>query len=95
MSGRFALSQHLLARRFKLAAEDLGSALDVLVSILKSEAEIRYTTPSSSKSTPPHIHSALRFTSWQRVEVWLCRTLNCESCVRCDKAPDYIDRRKQ
>ncbi len=35
-SGRFALAKYRLARRFKLAAEDLGGALDALVSILKS-----------------------------------------------------------
>jgi len=31
---------------------------------------------------------------WQRVKGWLCRTLNCEHCMRCDKAPGGIDRRK-
>jgi hypothetical protein len=30
---------------------------------------------------------------WQRVEAWLCRTLNCEHCMRCDKAPGGIERR--
>ncbi|MBD8099400.1 hypothetical protein IFR08_16945 [Pseudomonas fluorescens] len=34
-------------------------------------------------------------TYWQRVEVWLCRTLNSEQCMRCPKAPEGIDRRKQ
>ncbi len=32
-------------------------------------------------------------TYWQRVKVWLCRTLNCEHCMRCDKAPGGIERR--
>ncbi|WP_130931611.1 hypothetical protein [Pseudomonas sp. Sample_24] len=31
---------------------------------------------------------------WQRVKAWLCRTLNCERCMRCDKTPGGIDRRK-
>lgn len=33
---------------------------------------------------------------WQRVKVWLCRTLNCEHCMGCDSryGPDKIDRRK-
>jgi hypothetical protein len=31
---------------------------------------------------------------WQRVKARLCRTLNCEHCMRCDKAPGGIDRRK-
>lgn len=30
---------------------------------------------------------------WQWVKVWLCRTLNCEHCLRCDKAPGGIDQR--
>jgi len=33
-------------------------------------------------------------TWWQRVKAWLCRTLNCEHCLHCDKAPGGIDRRK-
>lgn len=32
-------------------------------------------------------------TYWQRVKVWLCRTLNCEHCLNCDKAPGGIERR--
>ncbi len=32
-------------------------------------------------------------TYWQRVKVWLCRTLNCEHCLRCGKAPGGIERR--
>ncbi|SDT97791.1 hypothetical protein [Pseudomonas yamanorum] len=34
-------------------------------------------------------------TYWQRVKVWLCRTLNCEHCMSCPKAPEGIERRKQ
>ena len=34
-------------------------------------------------------------TYWQRVKVWLCRTLNCEHCLHCDKAPGGIDRRSK
>ncbi len=34
-------------------------------------------------------------TYWLRVKVWLCRTLNCEHCLHCDKAPDGVERRKQ
>ena len=34
-------------------------------------------------------------TCWQRVKAWLCRTLNCEHCMSCPKAPDGIERRKQ
>ena len=30
---------------------------------------------------------------WPRVKAWLCRTLNCERCLSCDKAPGGIDRR--
>lgn len=32
---------------------------------------------------------------WQRVKGWLCRTLNCEHCMRCDKAPGGIERRSK
>ena len=32
-------------------------------------------------------------TYWQRVKVWLCRTLNCEYCLHCVKAPGGIERR--
>ena len=32
-------------------------------------------------------------TYWQRLKVWLCRTLNCEHCLHCDKAPGGIERR--
>ncbi|MGY2171842.1 hypothetical protein [Pseudomonas gingeri] len=34
-------------------------------------------------------------TYWQRVKVWLCRALNCEHCLHCDKAPGGIDRRSK
>lgn len=34
-------------------------------------------------------------TWWQRVKAWLCRTLNCEHCLACDKhGPGKNDRRK-
>ncbi|WP_308907623.1 hypothetical protein [Pseudomonas canadensis] len=32
-------------------------------------------------------------TYWQRVKVWLCRTLSCEHCLHCDNAPGGIERR--
>ena len=32
-------------------------------------------------------------TYWQPVKAWLCRTLNCEHCLHCDKAPGCVDRR--
>ncbi|WP_323150717.1 hypothetical protein [Pseudomonas glycinae] len=32
---------------------------------------------------------------WQRVKTWLCRTLNCEQCLRSDKAPGGIERRSK
>lgn len=32
-------------------------------------------------------------TYWQRVKVWLCGALNCEHCLRCDKAPGGVERR--
>ena len=32
-------------------------------------------------------------TYWQRVKVWLCRTLNCEHFLHCDKAPGGVERR--
>ncbi|SFI13747.1 MULTISPECIES: hypothetical protein [unclassified Pseudomonas] len=32
-------------------------------------------------------------TYWQRVTVWLCRTLNCEHCLNCDNPPGGIERR--
>lgn len=31
-------------------------------------------------------------TWWLTMKAWLCRTLNCEQCMDCDKAP--TDRRK-
>jgi hypothetical protein len=34
-------------------------------------------------------------TYWPPVKAWLCRTLNCEQCMSCPKAPEGIDRRKQ
>lgn len=33
-------------------------------------------------------------TWWQPVKAWLCRTLNCEHCMGCPKAPEGVDRRK-
>ncbi|MGY2285181.1 hypothetical protein [Pseudomonas gingeri] len=33
-------------------------------------------------------------TYWQRVKAWLCRTLNCEHCLHCDKAQGGVERRK-
>ncbi|QOQ76471.1 hypothetical protein IMF22_05285 [Pseudomonas poae] len=33
-------------------------------------------------------------TYWKRVKAWLCRTLSCEHCMGCPKAPEGIDRRK-
>ncbi|MDI2590013.1 hypothetical protein POF45_01020 [Pseudomonas sp. 681] len=34
-------------------------------------------------------------TFWKLVKVWLCRTLNCEHCLACDKhGPGESDRRK-
>lgn len=33
---------------------------------------------------------------WQRVKAWLCRTLNCEHCLKdCRYGPGGIERRKQ
>jgi len=32
---------------------------------------------------------------WQRVKAWLCLTLKCEHCMRCDKAPGGIERRRR
>ena len=32
-------------------------------------------------------------TWWQPVKAWLCRTLNCEHCLHCDKAPGGVERR--
>lgn len=35
-------------------------------------------------------------TWWQRVKAWLCRTLNCEHCLKdCRYGPGGIDRRNQ
>jgi hypothetical protein len=34
-------------------------------------------------------------TYWLRVKHWLCRTLSCEHCMGCPKAPNGIDRRKK
>ena len=33
-------------------------------------------------------------TWWQPVKAWLCRTLNCEHCMGCPKAPEGVERRK-
>jgi hypothetical protein len=33
---------------------------------------------------------------WKPVKAWLCRTLNCEHCLSCDKpGPGENDRRKE
>jgi len=35
-------------------------------------------------------------TLWKPVKAWLCRTLNCEHCLSCDKpGPGENDRRKE
>lgn len=34
-------------------------------------------------------------TYWQPVKAWLCRTLNCEHCLRSDKAPGGFERRRR
>src|SRR3989344_4004974 len=51
---------------------------------------------------PLHVSPALAgarhifmVTYWQRVKVRLCRTLNCEHCLHCDKAPGGIERRSK
>jgi len=31
---------------------------------------------------------------WQRVKAWLCRTLNCEHCLDCNKGRSTDDQRK-
>lgn len=31
---------------------------------------------------------------WQRVKAWLCRTLNCEHCLDCNKSRATDDQRK-
>ncbi len=40
-SGRLALPKHLLARRFKLAAENLGGAFNLLDAILEPNAQVQ------------------------------------------------------
>jgi hypothetical protein len=32
---------------------------------------------------------------WQRVKALLCRTLNCDHCLRCDRRPEGGERGKQ
>lgn len=32
-------------------------------------------------------------TYWKPFKAWLCRTLNCEHCLHCGKAPGGIERR--
>ncbi|WP_339491151.1 hypothetical protein [Pseudomonas rhizophila] len=39
------------------------------------------------------IHHLFMVTYWQRVKAWICRHLNCEHCMRCDKAPGGVERR--
>ena len=34
-------------------------------------------------------------TYWQTVKACLCRTLNCEQCMSCPKAPESIEQPKQ
>ena len=34
-------------------------------------------------------------TYWQTVKAWLRRTLNCEQCMSCPKAPESIEQPKQ
>ena len=34
-------------------------------------------------------------TYWQAVKAWLCKTLNCEQCMGCPKAPESIEQPKQ
>lgn len=34
-------------------------------------------------------------TYWQQVKAWLCRTLHCEHCMGCPKAPGGIERRSK
>ncbi|WP_278939958.1 hypothetical protein [Pseudomonas helleri] len=33
-------------------------------------------------------------TYWPQTKAWLCRKLNCEHCLRCDKVPGSVERRK-
>lgn len=30
---------------------------------------------------------------WPQTKIWLCRRLNCEHCLHCDKAPGGVERR--
>ena len=32
---------------------------------------------------------------WPRVKVWICNTLSYEHCLRCDEAPEGIERRNK
>ena len=34
-------------------------------------------------------------TYWSQTTAWLCRKLNCEHCLRCDKVPDGINLRNK
>ncbi|ERO65230.1 hypothetical protein [Pseudomonas piscis] len=40
------------------------------------------------------VRHVLMVTYWQRVKVWLCRTLNCDHCLHCDIRKDGAERRK-
>ncbi len=31
---------------------------------------------------------------WPQAKAWLCRTLNCEHCLRCDIRKDHVERTK-
>lgn len=35
----------------------------------------------------------LMVTFWQPVKAWLCRTLNCEHCITCDKVGKAAERK--
>ena len=76
------------------------SAISISGFVVMSRSESIFIAPTTAGLTL-HVSLALAGARhifmviwWKRVKAWLCRTLNCEHCMGCDKTPGGIDRRK-
>ena len=75
------------------------SAIAISGFVVMARSQYIFFGPSSAGLTL-HVSLALAgarhifmVTYWKAVKAWLCRTLNCEHCMSCPKAPNGIERR--
>lgn len=77
------------------------SAIAISGFVVMARSQSIFFGPTSAELTL-HVSLALAgarhifmVTYWQTVKAWLCKTLNCEQCMGCPKAPESIEQPKQ